>query len=341
MNMSHTAIARVLIGSCLLYSAASAQAQELSWASKMFEKQSLDLGVVARGADVSYRLKFTNTNLQPVHVAGVRSSCGCAHAETTTTTLNNGESGYIVINIDTRRHMREKSPNITVTFDAPLYQEVTIPVKVYIRTDVVLTPGGAEFGAVAEGSEQERKVQIAYAGRADWTIKDIINKSEFFNAKVNETHRGDGRVDYDLIVTLKPNAPKGDLRDQIILVTDDKNSPEAPILVEARVEPEISVTPEVVSLGTLLPGQTKTVNVVLRGRKPFSIEKIESESGNEAFQTKLPPATATRLVHVLPLIVTAPDTVGPIDEEFTITLKGISQSVQFKAHGKIEGQASR
>ena len=339
MNMSHTAIARVLIGSCLLFSAASAHAQELNWAAKMFEKQSLDLGVVARGADVSYRLKVTNTNMHPVHIAGVRSSCGCARAEMTATTLNNGESGYVVITIDTRRHMREKSPNITVTFDAPLYQEVTIPVKVYIRTDVVLTPGGAEFGAVPEGSEQERKVQIAYAGRSDWNIRDIINKSEYFDAKVNETHRGDGRVDYDLVVTLKPNAPKGDLRDQIILVTDDKNSPEVPILVEARVEPEITVTPEVVSLGTLIPGQKKTVQVVLRGRKPFSIEKIESESGNEAFQARIP--DTTRLVHVLPVIVTAPDTVGPIDEEFTITLKGIAQPVQFKAHGKIEGQASR
>ena len=39
-----------------------ASAQAADWAEKMFEKLNHDFGVVARGADARYRLKFTNAN---------------------------------------------------------------------------------------------------------------------------------------------------------------------------------------------------------------------------------------------------------------------------------------
>src|SRR5262249_49668460 len=150
---------------------------------------------------------------------------------------------FVEMSLDTRRYVRERNSNVIVTFDFPAYQEVTIPIKAYIRTDVVLTPGSAEFGQVFQGTGEERQIVVNYAGRPNWTIKQVACNSEHLAVKLQETSRGPDRVDYNLVVSLKSTAPVGDIREQLRIITDDVNSPEIPLLVEAHVQPEISVTP--------------------------------------------------------------------------------------------------
>src|SRR5262249_48241614 len=152
----------------------------------------------------------------------------------------------------------------------------------------VLTPGSAEFGAVGKGTDTERKIDVAYAGRQNWAIKNVISKNPHVAARVAETRRDGGRVNYDLFVTLKGTAPAGELREQLIIITDDAPNPQVPVPIEARVESEYSVSPELVDFGTLTPGARKTMNVVVRGRKPFSIEKVESEKSAGRFEVRLP-----------------------------------------------------
>jgi len=317
----------------LLFTSSIVQAQDTAWAEKMFEKMSHDFGVVAKGADARYRLAITNKYVQTVHISNVRTSCGCASASASVDTLQSRETGYIDISMDTRRFENEKKSTVIVTLDAPLYAEIRIPVQVFIRTDVVLIPGAAEFGAVPRGKDQDRKISVAYAGRNDWQIKNVINKNSHLEARVVETSRSNGRVNYDLHVHLKPGAPIGDLRDQIVLVTDDPSAPQIPVLVEARVEAEFTVNPDVVSFGVLNPGEKKTMNVVVRGRKPFNIEKIESEKISGAFEVRLP--QDARVIHVLPLTFTAPADGGTVNEEFTITIPGEAEPVHFRVYGKV------
>ena len=47
------------------------------WAQKMFKVTEHDFGSVARGAKAEYRFVFENLYMEDVHIAGVRSSCGC------------------------------------------------------------------------------------------------------------------------------------------------------------------------------------------------------------------------------------------------------------------------
>ena len=152
-------------------------------------------------------------------------------------------------------------------------------------------------------------------------------------AKAVETARGNGRVDYDITVTLAPNAPPGAVREQLTLITDDQTSPQVPLLVEATVEADVTVTPAIVSLGVMKPGEAKQFNVVIKGRQPFQIDKVECDSDNGLFKVRLPQNAA--LVHVLPMTITAPDKPGDLAEEFTITVNGRPTPVTFKARGKI------
>jgi hypothetical protein len=237
------------------------------------------------------------------------------------------------VTVDTVQHRGQKESNVIVTFDAPFYREVRIPIKAYIRTDVVLTPGQAEFGSVEQGVGGEQHINVAYAGRTDWTISEVRTNNPNLDAHVVQKARGGGQVHYDLVVSLKPSAPVGNHSQQIVLVTDDANSPFVPVLVHAKVEPDMMVTPAVTAIGVLFPGQTKEFTVVLRGKKPFSIEKIECDSDRNAFAVRLPQASAP--FQRLPITVTAPNLPGRLVERFTVTVAGRSEPISFEAYADI------
>ena len=59
----------------VLMGAVDASAQE--WAKKMFKVTSHDFGTVARGAKAEFAFEFENIYEEEVHIASVRSSCGC------------------------------------------------------------------------------------------------------------------------------------------------------------------------------------------------------------------------------------------------------------------------
>ena len=338
--MSTAATVRALVGHVLVFGwTICAHAQDLNWAQKMFEKQSHDFGTVARGSDVRYRFKVSNLYEEDVHISDVRTTCGCSAAKPTKYKLPSRDVAYIEVTMNTRRFIRRKDSNLIVTFDAPLYTEVRIPLTVYIRTDIVLNPGAENFGAVDFGSPAQRKIEIAYAGRSDWAIQSVKTNSKHLSAQVVETGRGNGLVNYNLMVTLEPTTPVGLFRQQIVLVTNDANSPYVPVLVQARIEADVTVTPTVVSLGRMVPGQRKTVNVVLRGKKPFALEKIECKPDKMSFNVQL--GKVTKKIHVLPITLTPPESPGKFTEEFMVTIVGRADPLTFKASGRVVGSSAK
>jgi len=308
-------------------------AQDAEWASKMFEKKSHDFGVVARGAATQYRLKLKNIYEQEVHIAEVRTTCGCTAGKPSQETLKSLEEAYVTITMDTVKFKQKKDSNVIVVFDRPLSTQVTIPITAYIRQDVVVDPGSVQFGSVYREDKNEQTVKIQYAGRDDWKVKEIKTNSDHISAKVVETARGNGRVDYDLIVGVSNAMPVGALRQYISLVTDDQSNPIVPVLVEGDIKADIFVDPSLVSLGTMQPGQSKTVQVVVKGRKPFEVESVTCEKAQEVFQVRLPKNAAP--VQVIPLTVTAPDKAGTLDEELSIAIPGRADAVKFRAYAKI------
>ena len=306
-----------------------------NWAARLFEKTSHDFGDVARGSNASYRFKLKNIYRDPVHILDVRTTCGCTAGKPSKETLKSLEEGFIEVTMDTKKFMRQKNSNLIVIFDAPLRGEVTLPIAAYIRTDVVLKPGGAAFGAIPNGEQKQRKIAVSYAGRDDWTIRGVRTRSKFITATVNETSRSAGRAEYELLVTLKKDAPVGNLREQIFLETDDQNSPSVPVLVEATVEPDIVVTPQAIPLGSLRAGQMKTFNVIVRGRDAFIVDRVESDAAESAFQIRLPKKQAK--LHILYLRVKAPERTGKLEEEFSIHIAGQREPVKFSATGRVIG----
>ena len=333
--LSCTAIRVGLLASALVAASlgSSVSAADEKWPAEMFEKQSHDFGVVARGSDVNYRLKLKNIFKETVHITEVRTTCGCSAGEPSQETLASLEEAYVTITMDTRKFTRRKDSNVIVVLDRPVYGRVQIPITAYIRTDVVIEPGSVQFDNVDREQKNERTLKISYAGRADWTIRDVKTQSEFVMAEVKQTARGAGRANYDLIVRLSDKTPIGPLRQFLTLVTDDPENTHVPLLVEGFVRPDIVVKPSLISLGTMRPGQTKTVNVVLQGKKPFEVSGVTCLRAKDVFQVRLPKRSAP--VQIIPLTITAPQKLGPLDEELSVTIRGRTEPVTFRARGKV------
>ena len=312
-----------------------------SWAERMVErgedgKLDHDFGVVARGADTRTRLKIKNGYDYPVHIERVSTSCGCSAGEVDRKDLAPGEAAMLEISMDTKRFTRHKDSTVIVHFDRPRTAEVRIPVKMYVRTDVVLTPGGVDFGAVEKGRGAERVVNVEYAGEpgpAPWRITEVRGAGGALTAEIEETNRTAATASYRLVVTLGEDTPVGVHRKRLELITTDANSPRVPVLVEARVEDDITVRDVDLNLAA---GQTKEFNVVLRGRAPFRIAGLTAGPSSPLnFQMKLP--ETTRNIHIVRMAFTAPSEAGTYEETFTVDVEGRDDPVTFRVKGRIAG----
>jgi hypothetical protein len=304
-RMEAIAIVLVAISSLGGYSGETA-ARGQEWARAMFDNHTThDFGTVARGAKVEHRFVFENIYEEDLHVQSVSSSCGCSTPQVNRKLLKTWEKGEVLVTIDTRTFFGRKDATIAVVFDKPFSAEVQLHVHTNIRSDIVVQPGAVLLGSVLQGAEANQTVNINYAGRSDWKITRVECTNPAIVASIVETNRAEGQVAYRLAVRLKPDAAAGYIRDQLSLVTNDRDTRAArvPVAVEGVVVAALSVRPSPLMMGTIEAGRSVTRNIVVQGRTPFRITAVRSSDKRFQCQTSNEPKTT----HVLPVTFTAKD----------------------------------
>jgi hypothetical protein len=305
-----------------------------SWADSLIDTKEIDFGVIATGSDTVQVVRIRNTLSQPVHISHTSTSCACANAKAPEKSLlQPGEETTVEVSMNTRQFKQKKDSNLIIHFDAPQRAQVRIPVTAYIRTDVVFDPGRVQFGNVDFGAGKQMTVNIAYAGRQDWEIRDVKINHENLTATLKEVNRSGGRVNYELTMKMDPLTRPGRLRDMITLITDDSRNPYVPVMVEGVVVPDIAVTPENIQIRPLKPGETTTVRVVLRGKKPFLIEDIDCEGMSDCFKVQL--RDEPNKLHVVDMQFSAPERPGKFMEQMVVKVAGRELPLRFQVTGQI------
>jgi hypothetical protein len=316
--MATSGLANCIAVAGLWLVASPAPAQD--WARAMFNHTSHDFGVVARGAKAEYRFTIENIYEEDVNITSVSSSCGCSTPRLSRKHLKTWEKAELLVTVDTRAFLGRKDATITVVFDQPFPAEVQLHVHTYIRSDIVVQPGAVLFGSVMQGAGASQVLLINYAGRDDWRISRVECANPAIEATVAETNRAPGSVGYRLSVKLKPDAPPGYVRDQLILVTNDYDARAArvPVAVEGLVIAALSVRPSPLMMGVAEIGRPVTRNLVVQGRAPFRVMGIYPS--DKRFQCKVP--GDAKLVHVVPVTFLADDAKSPsgvVDAKIRIT----------------------
>ncbi len=271
------------------------------WARKMFDHLSHDFGVVARGAKAEHVFTIENIYVEDVEIASFSSTCGCSVLEVDRRVLKTWEKAQLRFVLDTKRFSGRRDATIRVTFSKPFPAEVQLQIYCFIRSDVVVKPEVVQFGSVPAGKETSQKATITYAiGRPDWKIERVESHNEHLVASAVEVQRTRTQVVYELTVTLKPTAPPGYIREQLILTTNDyaAQSAKMPIPVEGIVTAAITVRPSPLMLGLVEAGQsTPERPLVVQGTRPFTIRAVRCT--DQRFKISVP--TEPNTVHLVPI----------------------------------------
>ncbi|MBM4022783.1 MAG: DUF1573 domain-containing protein [Planctomycetes bacterium] len=296
----------------LTYLSGTTPAQE--WARKMFPVTSHNFGTVAKGSKTEYRFVLRNLYEEDLHVVGVRTSCGCTSPSITARDLKTHETAEVVATFNTRTFLGQHGATLTVTFDRPFSAEVQLRVAGNIRGDVTFDPPFVDLGTVDLGKGAERQVRVTHIGSTPWDIKDVRSANANFEVSLSSAARSGSKTVYDLTTRLKPTAPAGYIKGQLILVTNDPRATQIPMDVEGRVVAEVTVSPQLLALGTVPAGDTVTKNIVIRATREFKITGVFCSDG---CLTCEPKTTAAR-VHILPVTFQAGEAAGKVERELRI-----------------------
>lgn len=338
--MRQAMVARPSIGAICLAAAVGLLASPLpagaDWAREMFEETQHDFGTIAAGAKAEFDFKFTNKYLYDVHVARVRSSCGCSDVRVTKDTLATYESSEVVASINSKRLRGRQSSTLTVVFDKPRYAEVQLKVTVYIRGDILLEPEGFDFGEVQPGQEATRTLTVTHYGDADWKVTDVLVATNHLECELGEPRRSGNRVSYSLTARLTERTPSGDLRTQLLLVTNDSRTKKIPVMVEGAVRQPLSVAPATLFLGSIRPGQSVTKRLVVRASQPFRVQEIKADC--DCFEFSFSPEEAKTL-HLIPVMFTASEAPGGIKRTIRVKTDLNGEDAEIVALAAIDEQA--
>lgn len=267
-----------------------------TWATKMFSETHHDFGAVSRNAKTEYAFTIENIYEEDVHIASVRSSCGCTKPVLSKNTIKTWEKAELVAQFNTRSFIGNKNAVITVVIDQPYYAELQLTVQGHIRSDIVTEPGEVNFGEVAVGTKRELPIRISYAGRADWKVLDVRGNSDFLSVRLDPSKRQGNMIVYTMHVVLNEDAPIGELQDELTVVTNDQHNSEFSLPTMARIIAPVSVTPSQIAIGDVSSGQVKSERFIVKGKRPFKITEIQCADAR--FEFKLP--SDSKPVHVIP-----------------------------------------
>ena len=267
-------------------SALAAEAPAQQWAEKMFSDQSHDFRTVGRGAKAEHRFELKNLYKETVHIASVRTSCGCTTPSLTRQTLTTGETGAVVAKFNTDSFIGQKSATITVVFDRPYYAEVQLHVSGFIRTDIRFDPAEVDFGEVGAGEASEKQVSVTHHGGNDWRITDVRSDCSHLSVRLSSPEIFRNRVRYRMTVAVDDAMPEGEIRERVTIISNDEEFPTTDLAVAGRVRPALSVAPAAVSLGRTSPGRAVTQRLVVRADQPFAIREVICP--DDRFEFELP-----------------------------------------------------
>ena len=281
----------------ILWIAPTTPAQD--WAHKLFKVVDHDFGRVAKNARAEFTFEIENSYVVDVHVASVRSSCGCTTPRILKDTITTYEKGAILAVYNTDTFTGSRNATITVTFDRPRFAEVQLTVRGYIRSDVEIRPGTLDFGHIDQGLSPVKTARVHYQGIRDWQLNGVRGSSEIFDAKLHRSKNHPNR--YKVVAKLKPDAPVGYFGEELTLSTNDSSFPQLSLRVEGRVVPPIVVSPSALFLGVVQSGQKVTKKIVVRGKEPFRIVSIQPNDDQFSFRLNDTP----KKTHIIPVTFTA------------------------------------
>jgi hypothetical protein len=278
------------------------------WVSQALPERSFDFGTVARGSKVLHSFRLVNRTNREIHIADWRTKCGCTEVHVGAREVPPGTQTTIEAVVDTTRFQGFKASGLTLVIDRPSFIEVDLNLTCFIQGEVSLNPGQVDFGIVRRGANPTVTLTMNYAGtHPDFAVTRMRTRSGDVTGKVQKS-ASQGHAQFIVTATLNPTLETGYFRDEITLFTNDPAVPTIPISVSAQVQSAVTISPSVLNLGRLRPGQVIRKTVMVRAAQPFRLSTLKA-SGEDLSVTA--DADEARPSHTVNLTFKAPERPGP------------------------------
>jgi hypothetical protein len=305
----------LLLAGWTALTASSARAD--SWADSLFPERSFDFGTVARGSKIHHSFRLVNRTSDDIHIATWRTKCGCTEVRVGAQLIPSGTQTSIEAVIDTTKFLGPKASGLTLILDRPGFAEIDLNLNCFIRGDLVVSPGQADFGTVQRAAKPVVTLNLTYAGgQPNWAITEMKTRSDHVSARLEELGRSYGsQVQYLLTVTLKPTVGNGYFKDEISLITNDPTSRVIPLSVTANVQTAVVISPSIIHLGRVKPGAVVKKTVLVRSAQPFKLTTLKASKDD---LTATPDPDGARPLHKVDITFKAPAQPGPYNAVFEI-----------------------
>jgi hypothetical protein len=275
------------------------------------EDRFFDFKTVAKGVHAEHRFVLKNPFTEPVHIAGVTSSCSCTspYILDGKDEIQTYEETAVVARFRTDLYEGLKSATLTVVIDKPYRAEFQLNVHGEIRADISIEPNLVKLDNIKDGEEVTRTLNIVYTGsNSAWKIVDFKSNNEHLTGKMLEFQPTLGKITAKVQVLLDAKTPRGHFIDRLFLVTNDHESRrEIPILVQGTVGTVINITPQTVFLGYLKTGEESPVrSVIIRGTKPFRIKKLLCDNPKVEINYTPQEDSPPKIIYKIPVRYTNP-----------------------------------
>lgn len=244
-----------------------------------------DFGVVSQGTEVEHDFVVRNDGDANLVIQRVHAACGCTATAPSKNVVLPGETAKINVKFDTSGFSGEKLKTVrvyTTDMDTP---SSVLTLRGTVEPDVLIEPKRVLFDDIFRGASQAAPIEVDIRVRegSKSAITSIRNFSQWVNLKEITSGTKERRVE----VSIRPDAPVGELRDRIVVGITGSRQSSINIPILGVVSGAVVATPSVVSMG-IIEGDApieRAVKIENKAKKPFKV--IEARSAHPAISTKV------------------------------------------------------
>ena len=293
-----------LMASIMFLSANPASAQD--WARKMFTKYVHDFGTVTKEERPVYKFEVKNIYNETINIKNVFSSCGCTSVSVSKNSLKTWETAEIICRYNTHLFDGFKQATVTVRFDAPYSGEVQLIVRGNIVQGMNFSTKQLEFGEALPENFPTRTVQVS-KNTGDFRITDVTSTYDHIGVRVKEKARYSTQTVYEMETYIKPSAPLGLASGELMVHGEFGGQKLAmPVSFNAKVISPLRLSPEVLTLSPVRPGEKKTQKIIAKSNQPFRI--VDVTCTTDSFRVRAD--TEKKKVHLVEVVYTGNEPPG-------------------------------
>ena len=209
-----------------------------------------DFGSVPQGQRVVHEFVIQNAGTSDLTLQRISPSCGCTAAVVSSPVIKPGTSEKVRVEFDTAGFSGAKTKSVSILTSVLDKPEVTLKLSGTVVSGVTLSPERLEFGEIdpsASVGTRTKEFTVRVEPGSDLVVSGVTSFSKFLTV----TQVGAEPGSYRYSVVMKEGAPKGEIRDRVLIEFEGGRRAGVNVPVTASIVSDLRVIPPTVSFGVV------------------------------------------------------------------------------------------